>query len=528
MMPEQKPLTPKERATALAYIVQKAVESCLFFIQEFVYIEDKDSPEIAIKFDLWPNQRDALETILHNRLVAGLKARQLGFTWLALSIATWVLLKPGKSALALSKTEEDAKELVRRVAFVLRYLPSYMMRPQELQDKNLMWFEFTATSVTIHHPGGEDSTFKAFPAGANSGRSFTGNLLIIDEWAFQDYAREIWEAAFPTINRPTGGQVIGISTMKLGTLFEEIVNGALTGMNDFKVIFWPWNTDPRRDQDWYDRAKRTLGDAVYREYPATIEEAFSQAAGRFFPEVRKDVHVKPKEENIPAHFKRYAALDYGLDRFSVLWFWVDTFGNCRIYREIAKSDVIIKDAALLMLKENNGERLNGVFAPPDMWNRRQDTGKSFAASFAEHKIFLTKSDARREQGWVAVKELLKPYETLHPQTGEKITVSRLAIDEGVAFQKHGKTAAGVEIENLWGCLTKIQRDEKDYNDVSDKNHELSHAPDALRYFATGRSLRAVDPNMNRDKHDDSIEAREARNLARLAKEAIHGKKFKAV
>jgi hypothetical protein len=175
--------------------------------------------------------------------------------------------------LALSKTEEDAKELVRRLVFVLRHLPTWMVQYANAPKPDAITFDFTASTVTIHHPGMEDSVFKSFPAGENSGAGFTGNLLLLDEWALQQYAREIWQAAFPTINRPTGGRVLGISTMRLGTLYEEIVRGALVGANDFKIIFWPWETDPRRDAKWYGTTLRALGaEAMHREYPATIED----------------------------------------------------------------------------------------------------------------------------------------------------------------------------------------------------------------------------------------------------------------
>jgi len=77
-------------------------------------------------------------------------------------------------------------------------------------------WEATTLTVTIHHPNGEPSTFKAETSGPDSGRSFTANLVILDEWAFQQFAEEIWAASYPTINRPTGGQVIGLSTNKIG------------------------------------------------------------------------------------------------------------------------------------------------------------------------------------------------------------------------------------------------------------------------------------------------------------------------
>jgi len=113
---------------------------------------------------------------------------------------------------------------------------------------------------------------------------------------------------YPTVNRPDGGQVIGISTADMGTLFEEIWNAAVAGENDFYPIFLPWHADPRRTREWYEQTKRNMPNTYRREYPATPEEAFTAGSGAFFPEWDHDVHVidepgwyPPKDWRIVAH-----------------------------------------------------------------------------------------------------------------------------------------------------------------------------------------------------------------------------------
>ena len=41
-------------------------------------------------------------------------------------------------------------------------------------------------------------------------------------------------------------------------------------------------------------------------------------------------------------------------------------------------------------------------------------------------------------------------------------------------------------ENLIRTLPQLQSDEKNPNDVANEPHELTHAPDAIRYFVAGR------------------------------------------
>lgn len=318
---------------------RKASDNILFYIEEYVRIEDRDSLEIAVPFTLWDGQKTVLKTFEEKRLSIILKARQLGLSWLALAYASHGLIfKSGYQVIALSKREEEAKELTRRIGFILRHLPGWLVREKKYAPKNFTGatWETTTSTVTIYHPNGEQSTFISLTSSPDSGRSFTANLAIIDEWAFQMWAREIWAAAYPTINRPTGGQVIGISTAKIGTLFEDVWNDAVEGKNDFTPIFLPWWTDPRRTKDWYEKSKTALPDSYLQEYPSTPEEAFSVGELTAFPEFSVDIHVCD-DFTPPEHWRRWMAVDNGYDDpFSWYWLAVDENGTVFIYREFTR------------------------------------------------------------------------------------------------------------------------------------------------------------------------------------------------
>ena len=83
------------------------------FIDNYVYIENKDNlGDPIIKFHMWPAQRSALNEMIENRLNIILKARQLGFTWLVLSILVHYALKhKGFRAICVSETDDKSKEL---------------------------------------------------------------------------------------------------------------------------------------------------------------------------------------------------------------------------------------------------------------------------------------------------------------------------------------------------------------------------------------------------------------------------------
>lgn len=319
---------------------EKYKKSCGLFIKERVNIEDRDAEDIVQPFNLWPEQDEVLQTFQEARKTIVLKARQLGLTWLALAYAIWCMIfKAGYSVVCISEKEDpNAKELIRRTAFILRYMPSWLI----VEDKNagpgyngLTWSSKTL-SVTITHPEGEPSIMTAMSSSANAGRSFTANLVILDEWAFQQFAEEIWSAAYPTINRPTGGKIIGISTAKRNTLFEALWEGAERGDNTFKTIFLPWSTDPRRDQAFINDARKTMPTKCSQEYPSTPEEAFSGGDDIAFQEFTREIHVIPPFP-IPSYWKRWRGNDPGFgDPFGWYWFCVDDDGNVYIYREFAR------------------------------------------------------------------------------------------------------------------------------------------------------------------------------------------------
>jgi len=118
--------------------------------------------------------------------------------------------------------------------------------------------------------------------------------------------------------------------------------------------------------------------------------------------------------------------------------------------------------------------VEAFFAPPDLWNRHADTGKSTAEIFAEHGILLTKVSNDRVQGWYSLSEWLRP---MPDEQG--VVLPRLRIFDTCA--------------NLIRTLPALQYDEKHPNDAAREPHELTHAPDAMRYFASGRPAGAVFP-----------------------------------
>ena len=175
--------------------------------------------------------------------------------------------------------------------------------------------------------------------------------------------------------------MIGISTIKRGTLFEEL----WVGENNFKKIFISVFADPRRSGAWYEATKRDLGEKILQEYPRSAEEALADVGGRFFHEFDLSRHVI-EPFSIPRDWQIYSSMDYGLDMLAHYKIAVDSEKNCYVFHEIYKSGLVVSEAADLIHKADgyNGEDWKlprARLAPPDLFARELTSGKSQAVGF---------------------------------------------------------------------------------------------------------------------------------------------------
>jgi phage terminase large subunit len=201
------------------------------------------------------------------------------------------------------------------------------------------------------------------------------------------------------------------------------------------------------------------------------EARFVKSKGVFFPEFNRDYHVV-EPFVIPENWHRYTTKDYGLDMLANYWIAIDPENNAYVYKELYQSELIVSAAAKKIAEINNNDIIKIKYAPPDLEGRQKDSGKSIFDLFRENKEVLTKSDNRRVDGWLAVKEWIKVISTTDIETGEEILSSRMKIFSCC--------------ENLINSMRQIMKDEKDANDTATIPHDVTHACDSLRYFCIMR------------------------------------------
>ena len=225
--------------------------------------------------------------------------------------------------------------------------------------------------------------------------------------------------------------------------------------------------------------------------------------GQYFTEWDREKHVCEAFPPSP-WWRWYVTMDYGLDMLAALLIGVDEAGYAWVVGEVYEGrdrgeghdGLIISEAAEAVRPLAGEKTITAYLAPPDLWNARQESGKSVADIFAEHGVYLTKTSNDRVNGWLAVKEWLK-------------------VREGEDGIKRPRIRFFPNCRNIIRCLPLLQYDEHRANDVANSPHELTHAPDALRGWCVYWTANGCEPAAPpRAKLIDRLAPREKRKQKR--------------
>jgi hypothetical protein len=202
-----------------------------------------------------------------------------------------------------------------------------------------------------------------------------------------------------------------------------------------------------------------------RERKALLYGDWNIFEGQYFSEFDPRVHIIAPFE-IPPSWRRFRTIDYGLDRLACLWIAISPDGICYLNREYCESNLAISAAAGAILERTPpSEEIYATLAPPDLFSRSQESGKSKATLFSEFGVSFTKTANDREAGWLALKELLSG------PSGARLKIFSTCTE-------------------IIKCLPALTVDKIRPTDCSSEPHEITHAPDALRGFAIYRAYPA--------------------------------------
>jgi len=202
-------------------------------------------------------------------------------------------------------------------------------------------------------------------------------------------------------------------------------------------------------------------------------------SGQFLPEFDRDIHVIDRFD-IPDNWKRFISIDYGLDMAAVYWYALDTLGFYYCYKELYRPNLSLSSLAEAIRERTTPierSELAYTVASPDLWNRRQETGKSGRQILTENGLtgyVLRRADDRRVAGWRVTREYIKPIDDpYYDGDDEPDKTSRVLFVRG-------------RVPNMINSLPALQTSDKNPDDAADEPHSITHAPESFRYFCMSR------------------------------------------
>jgi len=262
-----------------------------YFLDTFVYIENKEM-KCAEKLSLWPMQREVLPAFMESDLLACIKTRQCGVTWVnGAAYALWLALKYDLHlTVVISASEDHAKEFLDRVYFILDRLPDWFVT-KKISTRTVLTLGFTKESVDpiTKKKTTLESTIKSMPTIEMGAESKTPNLLIIDEAHTIRNVNTIFNSSYPGIEAAKGRVIIIANSVKNQSSpgwpwVRDFFMASKRGENRAKRLFMPWTVNPDRPPNFRELMEESGmdHDDVIMHFPETEDEAIQSASGSFF------------------------------------------------------------------------------------------------------------------------------------------------------------------------------------------------------------------------------------------------------
>jgi hypothetical protein len=266
-----------------------------YFLQNYVYIPSEEDVRGRVKFEMFDYQHDLLGLFKNNRFVVSLKARQLGYTTLAMAHSLWLaFFRPGATVLIVSRNQKSSNKNLAQARLAYQFLPQWMKERAPQVDSD------STDGMVFRFSDGMQSRMKAAPATEGVFAGETATLVIWDEAGLVEPAsrqEDVLRTLLPTTD--AGGSMLIISTSRGSyNRFAKTYRAAKRGISQFVPFFQPWNVSPFMQCTplcgWcsgekgsrtgcmtkYDLKRREFADEPWRflaEYPGDDEEAFRES-----------------------------------------------------------------------------------------------------------------------------------------------------------------------------------------------------------------------------------------------------------
>ena len=192
-----------------------------------------------VSFDLYPYQDTMFKNFINNRFNIVLACRQSGKSIAVVAYLLWFVIFKGEQVVGiLANKGSTAREMLGRITLMLENLPFFLQPGCKALNKGSI--EFCNNSRLI-----------ASATSASSVRSFSMNLIYLDEFAFVEQDIEFYTSTYPVISSGKTSKVIITSTHNnINCMYYKIYEKAMQGVNEYIPFRVDWWDVPGRDEVW--------------------------------------------------------------------------------------------------------------------------------------------------------------------------------------------------------------------------------------------------------------------------------------
>ena len=247
----------------------------------------------------WRWQRWQVDRILRESRTIDLKGRQIGDTWIYLTVdVAESLVYPGTASLLFRQREDEAIDNVRRWWVLFKSLPPWLLEKVPAGGKvGPVRIDKPAEGkadrpgrdgVALKFADGSFSEIIPMTSAASSGHGRTVRRVMVDEAAHVELLLSIRAAIEPA----AGKSPVNLISTANGRSNEETGEGnefhrvwVTAEDSGYKPVFLPYDLHPDRDDHWYKTAAEVISLPTWKrqeQFPRDEHEAFALSDRSFF------------------------------------------------------------------------------------------------------------------------------------------------------------------------------------------------------------------------------------------------------
>src|SRR3990167_3533700 len=450
-------------------------EGAIFFIENFGWTFDprpQANPN-HLPFILFDYQRDAIGWIIEhidsgkNGLIE--KSRDMGVTWLIVYVVIWywlfrdginILLGSYKQDLVDDRTKDS---LFGMIDYAVDSFPKWLLPRGFKKDKH-------RNQMKLVNPI-NNNLIAGDTMNPDFGRGKRKTVVLFDELASWDYAREAWESSSDVT-----ACKIGVSTPKGMNFF-----GKLRRDTQIDVSTLHWKQHPLKDQQWYQYENdRRTEEEVAQELDISYNKS---QEGRVYPEWNEQnvgLGLFEYDPNLPL----YVGWDFGYtDDTAIIWAQPCN-GKLRIvdsYSNRGKTiDFYIPFVTGIVQSDYLGYSNNDLemIGQHKYWKRGTHFGDP-AARFTNQVVNSSVIDILRNNGIVI------NFNDSWKEFQKRKTAAKLLIRDGIELNKNARTDRFNDSMTQASYPSIKTGGSSEVRSIKPKHDSTSHYRSAFEYLALG-------------------------------------------